>query len=56
MKNETTYSLLNALDNPEDLRRLTPEQLPEVWYWEWVKSLMVSEYWMPKSSGEPNRA
>ncbi|MFP5132104.1 1-deoxy-D-xylulose-5-phosphate synthase [Bacteroides salyersiae] len=30
MKNETTYSLLNALDNPEDLRRLTPEQLPEV--------------------------
>ncbi len=30
MKNETKYSLLNALDNPEDLRRLTPEQLPEV--------------------------
>ena len=30
MKNETTYSLLNALDNPEDLRRLTPEQLPAV--------------------------
>ncbi len=30
MKNETTYNLLNALDNPEDLRRLTPEQLPEV--------------------------
>ena len=30
MKNETTYSLLNALDNPEDLRQLTPEQLPEV--------------------------
>ena len=30
MKNETTYSLLNAWDNPEDLRRLTPEQLPEV--------------------------
>ncbi|WP_221657086.1 1-deoxy-D-xylulose-5-phosphate synthase [Bacteroides salyersiae] len=30
MKNETTYSLLNALDNPEDLRRLMPEQLPEV--------------------------
>ena len=30
MKNETTYSLLNALVNPEDLRRLTPEQLPEV--------------------------
>ena len=30
MKNETTYRLLNALDNPEDLRRLTPEQLPEV--------------------------
>ena len=32
MKNETTYSLLNALDNPEDLRRLTPEQLPEVYH------------------------
>ena len=30
MKNETTYSLLNALDNPEDLRRLTPVHLPEV--------------------------
>lgn len=30
MKNETTYSLLNELNTPEDLRRLTPEQLPEV--------------------------
>ena len=30
MKNEPTYNLLNALNTPEDLRRLTPEQLPEV--------------------------
>ena len=30
MKNESTYNLLNVLNTPEDLRRLTPEQLPEV--------------------------
>ena len=30
MENEPTYNLLNALNTPEDLRRLTPEQLPEV--------------------------
>ena len=31
MKTEqTTYNLLNAIDYPEDLRRLRVEQLPEV--------------------------
>lgn len=30
MKNEPTYNLLNAIDYPEDLRKLNVEQLPEV--------------------------
>ncbi|MDR0892727.1 MAG: 1-deoxy-D-xylulose-5-phosphate synthase [Mediterranea sp.] len=30
MDNETTYSLLDGIDSPEDLRRLSVEQLPEV--------------------------
>ena len=30
MKNEPTYSLLNAINYPKDLRQLSVDQLPEV--------------------------
>ena len=30
MKNEPTYSLLNTINYPEDLRQLSVDQLPEV--------------------------
>ncbi len=30
MNSEPTYNLLNSINYPEDLRKLTVEQLPEV--------------------------
>ena len=30
MSTDITYKLLNAIQYPEDLRKLSPEQLPEV--------------------------